>query len=187
MPREIIRPPFGELCLLQLACPPEGTQREGQYGVDYEYILNNDQAITWLPKDARDAIVQSGAQEGDEISLQKIKRGRQTIWTVERIADETTKHETKPKPPAKPDPLKQQAALAQHIAQQTKPAPTPAAKPEPHRPGAQLLAGALCAAIDAATYAAEYARSKGLALSWDAGDIRALAATLYIDSRKEGK
>jgi len=84
MPREIIRPNYGEPCIVQLACDPEGTQREGSYGIDFQYELNHDIAITWLPKEARDAIVASGAKPGDEIAITKAKRGRQTVWTVER-------------------------------------------------------------------------------------------------------
>ncbi|MBV8831303.1 MAG: hypothetical protein JO108_18980, partial [Acidobacteriaceae bacterium] len=95
MPREIIRPNYGEPCIVQLACDPEGTQREGSYGIDFQYELNHDIAITWLPKEARDAIVASGAKPGDEIAITKAKRGRQTVWTVERTADETP-HRSRP-------------------------------------------------------------------------------------------
>ena len=95
MPREIIRPNYGEPCIVQLACDPEGTQREGSYGIDFQYELNQDSAITWLPKEARDAIVASGAKPGDEIAITKAKRGRQTVWTVERTADETP-HRSRP-------------------------------------------------------------------------------------------
>jgi len=58
-------------------------------------------------------------------------------------------------------------------------------KPQPQRPGAAILAGALCAAIDASLYAEDYAKSKGLQLKLTADDIRAMAISLYIDARKE--
>jgi hypothetical protein len=117
MPREIIRPSHGEPCIVQLACDPEGIQRENDRGIDFQYVLNQDQAITWLPKEARDAIVRSGARDGDEICIKKSKRGRTTVWEVERIDEE----EPAP-PPAAPRETRSQAAIrrqeqtAQHIA-----------------------------------------------------------------------
>jgi hypothetical protein len=48
----------------------------------------------------------------------------------------------------------------QHASKQ----PGPAARPEPNRPAATLLAAALYAAIDAADAAESYARNKGLPL-----------------------
>lgn len=71
--------------------------------------------------------------------------------------------------------------------------PPPATPPQvptgkempPHRPGAKVLAMALFAAIDAAKLAQDYALQQGVNLEFDTGDIRAMAATLYIDARKE--
>ena len=71
----------------------------------------------------------------------------------------------------------------QHASKQ----PGPAARPEPNRPAATLLAAALYAAIDAADAAESYARNKGLPLKLSADDIRAMAISLYIDARKEGR
>ena len=74
-------------------------------------------------------------------------------------------------------------------------APPPAAAPPPeqpaatppHRPGAKMLAMALFAAIDAAKLAQDYAQSHGMKLQFASEDIRAMAATLYIDQRKEAR
>ena len=171
MPREIIRPNYGEPVIVQLACPPEGTQREGQYGIDYQYELNDDQAITWLPAQAREAILASGAAEGDEIAITKARRGRQTVWTIERVEDETPKKPEKPTPPKSANGTPKPAA--------------PAAAALSQRPGANLLVAAMCTAIDALTQASAYAQTKGLVLHWDAQDVRALAITMWIDARKE--
>lgn len=198
MPREIIRPSYGEPCIVQLACAPEGVQREGNYGIDFQYVLNGDRAVTWLPKEAQQAIVRSGAQEGDEICLRKTKHGSKTFWEAEKIEEEA------PAPTNATRAMRQQEALAQHSREAVtlqcniggkpngngnghKPEPA-AARPEPHRPGAQVLAGALCAAIDAAAAAKKYASEKyQLELFFEAGDIRAMAATLFIEARKEAK
>lgn len=194
MAREIIRPNYGEPCMVQLACSPEGIQREGQHGIDFQYVLNDDAAITWLPKEARDAILNSGAQEGDEICIRKSKRGRNTVWEVERVEDETRPAAPPQTPPNSGTPretrfgqaIRQQQQTAQHISASQSEQPQQQRQPQP-RPGAQLLVGALCAAIDAATAAASYAQTKGITLQFETGDIRAMAATLLIESRKEVK
>jgi hypothetical protein len=49
------------------------------------------------------------------------------------------------------------------------------------------LAGAFCAAIDAAGEAITYAKSKGLQLSFSTGDIRAMAATLFMAEQERGQ
>ena len=173
MPREIIRPSFGEPCIVQLShAPADAIQREGQYGIDFEFHVNSDSGIMWLPPDAKRALEASGATEGDEIAITKIKRGRQTLWAVERVADET------PRKPAAPPQAKQPAP----------PAATPAPRAaEPARPAAQMLAAALYSAIDATIAANEYAAHKGLPIRLGGDDIRSLAITLYIDARKEAK
>ena len=193
MAREIIRPSYGEPCMVQLACEPQGIQREGQSGIDFQYVLNSDQAITWLPKEARDAIVKSGAQNGDEICIRKSKRGRNTMWEVEVIEDETAAAAPPRTPSTSGVPretrsetaVRRQAQTSQHISENGN--GNGHAQPQPNRPGSQLLVGALCAAIDAATAATSYALSKGLQLQFETGDIRAMAATLLIESRKEAK
>lgn len=83
-----------------------------------------------------------------------------------------------------------------HRKPQPRPAPTPAPHTGPetwyHEPGEPLtgadkLAGCLAAAIDAAAEATVYAERHGLSLRWDAGDIRAMAATLMIGEQRQGR
>jgi hypothetical protein len=49
------------------------------------------------------------------------------------------------------------------------------------------MAAALASAFDACVSVREYAGAKGYALTFDFGDIRAIAATLYIQSAKGGQ
>ena len=48
-----------------------------------------------------------------------------------------------------------------------------------------VMAGALCAAVDAALIARDYAAAKGLAVTFGAEDLRAIAATMYIQACKD--
>ena len=172
MSREVIRPNFGEDVIVQLSCTPEGIQREGQYGIDYQYTCNGDSAIMWLPREARDAILKSGATQGDEIRIGKAKRGRQTLWLVERVEDET-----------RPQQRQQQNAPRGNA----QPSQAQAAPPT-QRPGASSLAQAICTALDAAIAAQAYARDRhGIDFQIDFGDVRSLAITLWIAAQKEAK
>ncbi len=54
-----------------------------------------------------------------------------------------------------------------------------------HTRASSLMGAALITAIDAATLAQQYAASKGIALEFGAADLRAIAATLYIQAAKD--
>ena len=186
--REIIHPQTAtdQPLIVLLDRGPEGIQREGKFGIDFQYTLNEDSAVMWAKKELRDAIVASGAQAGEEIAIQAIKRGTRTSWQVQRVEEE-------PNPAAAPPPRtqRQQEAPA-HGTRETKAngnghAPDAAPTREPARPGAAILASALYTAIDAAIAAEEYARAKSFALKFSRDDIRALAISLYIDARKEAR
>jgi hypothetical protein len=49
------------------------------------------------------------------------------------------------------------------------------------------MCAALCAAIDAAAEAESYARKKSLTVEFGAEDIRAIAATLFIQHNQHNK
>ena len=59
-----------------------------------------------------------------------------------------------------------------------------APRPMP-RPEAQMLAGALCTAFDAAQEATRYAKEKGGDLRFSTDDIRSLGISLYIEACKQ--
>jgi hypothetical protein len=69
--------------------------------------------------------------------------------------------------------------------QPNNPTPEPPAAAEGGTMG-QLLAGALCASIDAYVLASEYAQSKGLALTFAAESIQASANTMLIQYWRDG-
>lgn len=195
--REVIRPE-GHPIIVRLDFD-EPIQREGRHGIDYQYTVNHDAGIMWLPKEAKQKIDALQAQAGDEISIAKTKRGNKVAWLIERVDDETA-----------PQPQRQQQQTAQHIGrpsghqpEATEPvtqrpngqgplttAERQAARPAEQyktsqRPEAEMLAGALYCAIDAAISAEQYADQRGRALKLDNDDIRAMAISLYIDARKD--
>lgn len=182
MPREIIR--FdGEPVLVHLDKSPQAAiQREGQYGVDWQYIVNHDCGIMWLPEEGRDALLSSGAQAGDEVAIKRSRRGREWVWEIERVSDAS-----EPPPPKSNG---QQRTISANNGHLYPPPPLPEskyAKPEaPGNPVAKQLASCLCAAIDSVAEAQTYATSKGLHVQFGAEDIRAIALTVYIGQQRNG-
>lgn len=174
--REVVRFESGTPVVVGLEFD-DARQVAGRFGDQYRYWLTEGR-IMFVDPPVHDAIQQAGAKAGDELCITKhSKPGRRTQWEVARVEEE----------PAEADSA---AALAS-------PAPTGTAKPEPAalrtinspqgtaapQEAADKLAACLCAAIDAALTAQKYAAERGLTLAWNAGDIRAMAATLHIGSR----
>jgi hypothetical protein len=48
------------------------------------------------------------------------------------------------------------------------------------------MAGCLIAAIDAVRTAADYAKTKRVGIAFDAGNVQALASTIYIQHERKG-
>jgi hypothetical protein len=147
-----------------------------------------------------------GADVPFVICMRKTRAGAK-FYQVERLSDAA-----EPETPFDP-PSKLESMLAASLAheQQRKAAVTPsksslppvaateapisqapqqinpiAIVPAPERPRAgSLMASAMVAAVDACIIAQEYAQSKGLALAFGHEDIRAIAATLYIQHSKD--
>lgn len=188
MQRDVIRLQFDEPCVVRLDKGAQGIQREGQYGVDYQYTCNGDSAVMWLPKAGRDALLQSGAQPGEQVQITKARRGREIVFFVRRGGGDAppapgrpaqgngngngTGHAHRMPPRAWADPPQETAA-------------PPVAAPS-FPPVARQLASCLCAAIDAAAEAEVYAKSKGLPVEFNAGDIRAIALSVYIGAQRNG-
>jgi|SRR5579884_652170 len=175
MQREIIRPNFERPVIVQLDHGADkALQREGQFGIDFEYTLNGNKSITWLPQEAHAQIQRMQLAAGEEIALQKIKRGRTTQWLIERVEEE---------PAPKPTPANT-AAKQNSNAHTTQKNPVQAeAKESRYIMPAKVaeLAGCLVAAAKAAKIAQEEA---GVQLG--AREIQALACTLYIETTKAG-
>lgn len=196
MQREVIKPQVDVPVIVKLDKGPEGQEREGKYGIDYQYTCNDDQAVMWLPKDARDMIVRSGAQAGDLLQIVKTLHGRQSVYSIQVLPPPTMRnYRVEPAtPPLRTNGYANGAPHTNTIEMPRElpaPAAVPAtaapAPPPQHRPGAQQLQGAICAAIDAAMGSEDYARNKGRALTFSEESIRAFALTLLIGEQKAGR
>jgi len=174
---------------------PEGFEREGKFGVDYQYTVNRDAGIMWLPRQARDAVIRSGAQAGDEVEILKQQHGNATTYRVRRLSDAAEAPAPAPKPvPAKPRAATPIPARA-YYQPETAAAPAPRqAETQPTEAAAEVhpitrrLMSCLCSAIDACSEAETYARSKHFGdLEFTSEDIRAAALTIFINLSREGR
>lgn len=175
--REVIRfqPGVPQVVMLSF---DEGVQVDGRYGPQWQYFLEGSR-IMWVDPEVHERIQATGARAGYELAITKHSApGKKTRWEVARLEEEP--------------------AEAGSAATPAPPAPTGTAKPEPAAPrtinqppqgsaapqeAADKLTACLCAAVDAALAAQQYAAQRGLTLAWSAADIRAMAATLCIGSR----
>lgn len=86
MPREIIRPQYDEVCVFKLGFEP--TLVEGIKGHQWQYFVNNSQAILYLDAPAKEAIDATGAKPGDEVALLKSRKGRSNAWSAALVPPE---------------------------------------------------------------------------------------------------
>src|SRR5690348_9609441 len=63
--------------------PHAGIECRGQYGIDWRYSVNDGKGVMYLPAEARQALLESGAAAGEEVA---IRRFAKTRWEAERIA-----------------------------------------------------------------------------------------------------
>ncbi len=183
--------------------------------MQYAYSLEGDR-IMYLDEDPHNQIQSSGAKRGDQLEItKKVVRhaGKNIInWEVihvdtdyqpgdpegypdtvdddDRDDDEPTPApppRRTPPPPPPPAAAKSTKSNAVPPARATRPNGN-AATPPPIRKteAAMEMCAALCAAIDAAAEAESYARKKSLTVEFGAEDIRAIAATLFIQHNKGG-
>ena len=174
-----------------------GELQPSKSGTDeYRYFLANDR-IMWVPPEVHQQIERAQAQEGDMLTITRVKGAGKTAstWQVEHHAEEPAAAAVRATSTAQAyrQPSPQQRAAARP-ASPPENGYTATDQPAQTRILAELpvtaadrLAGALAAAIDAAAEASTYAQRRGLILAWNAGDIRALAATLYIEHRTGGR
>jgi hypothetical protein len=149
------------------------TGRDG--GTEYMYTFTG-RKIAWLPPAARDAIQRIRARRGDMITLTRHGRGQAARWEAERYdgtesgagAGEPRKSTPPPTPPNGPS-QSTPAAPAHGI-------PADLAETEMLR--------TYMHAVNVALAAQAYARERGLHIAFAAEDIRAIAATLFIQSQQ---
>lgn len=193
--REILKPQMNVPLTVHLDQGPEGKEKTGQYGTDYQYTVNQNAGVMWLPAEGRDALIQSGAQAGDDVQIVKSMRGKQVVWSAQVVSDAAevpaasngvqVSYTSGVKFPAR---VYAQPAQAPVAAPRTAPAPRPAPQPQPETritPVAMQLASCFCAAIDACLEAETYAKSKGLAIEFNAEDLRAVALSVYIGAQRQ--
>jgi hypothetical protein len=155
-----------------------GVEQSGNNGIEYRYKLEGN-AIMWVPLEVHQAI--EAAQAGWPATFEITKHAKG--WLTVHIADEPA---PAPVPIAapRPRPNATERALAGIAA--------PPAQPNlPHTTAAEPYSAsmytALCAAIRTAAAAKEFARSIGRAIAFETGDVRAIAATLFIHASEGGR
>ena len=170
--------------------PHAGIECHGQYGIDWRYSVNEGKAVMYLPAEARDALLQSGAGAGEEVAIRRLGKGR---WEAERIAPDLpfpsqaetsqTKETEQPAPPrsatrslpdrlfARPEPqgVSEPPSL-----------PEPVALPAAAVTALHHMMSCYCVAVDVAVEVQEYARRKGINIAFTGSDIRAMGITVYI-------
>lgn len=182
MQREVIRPLVDQPVVVKLD-QADGVEREGKFGVDFQYTVNDDAGVMWLPPAARDALLRIGAQAGDSVEIVKSKKGSQYVYSVRRVGDA---HE--PPRPAGNGKIPPRAYYQPgvngngHTTTNGNGHSAPAA---PANGSSSLLARCFHEALDAINDAELYAKERhGLDLEFQAEDIRACALSLYINETR---
>jgi hypothetical protein len=196
MNRQILKPQVDVPLVVLLDKGPEGKETTSQRGdLQYQYTVNNDACVMWLPPEARAAILRTGAQAGDQLQIVKSLRGNNAIWSVQVLADS--------EPPPPPPPTRMvaprptyAAAPSQNAApsqpngnghhQAPAPTPLPPLAAEPH-PIEQLMLR--CFIAGGRTLWKAYLKLREEGCSYDTPtieDVRAAGITLYIERTKNG-
>lgn len=157
MQREVIKIQTDVPVVVVLDQGPMGKQVEGNFGTQYQYTVNQDSGVMWVSPQAREAIVRSGAREGDQVQIVKQLHGKATSFDIQVLTSGVARAPASR--PAAPQPirtngakangyangngapaaraLEQQAVLARHVTQRVEPAlaqeparPAPAPQPQ---------------------------------------------------------
>lgn len=191
MQRQVIKPQLDVPVVIHLDQGPEGKEKQGPFGIDYQYTVNHNSGVMWLPTEGRNALYACGAQAGDDVQIVKTMKGKQVFFSAHVVSDAAEPVAAPPPPPvarvngrggalpqrAYYQPAPQTAAPARQVAPQEETRITPVAA---------QLAGCFCAAIDAALEAETYAKSKGMEIEFNAEDLRAIALSVYIGAQRNG-
>jgi hypothetical protein len=176
--------------------PHAGIECRGQYGIDWRYSVNDGKGVMYLPAEAREALLESGAAAGEEVAIHRFGKGRR--WEAERIAPdlpfpsqpeaqlpEKTDRPTQPHSATRPLPERLFASPEPQVA--AEPPSAPERPPLPAAPAtaasqqaSQHMMSCYCVAIDVAVEVQEYARRKGINIAFTGSDIRAMGITVYI-------
>lgn len=171
--------------------PHAGIECRGQYGIDWRYSVNHGKGVMYLPAQAREALLQSGAAAGEEVAIRRLGKGR---WEAERIAPdlpfrsqpeaqqgEETDQPTQPPSAALPLPERLFARPEPQVASEPPSSPERAAVPAAAVTAtSQHMMSCYSVAVDVAVEVQEYARRKGINIAFTGSDIRAMGITVYI-------
>jgi hypothetical protein len=170
--------------------PHAGIECRGQYGIDWRYSVNHGKGVMYLPAEARQALVESGAVAGEEVAIRRLGKGR---WEAERIAPDLPFPSQPEARQAETDQGTQPPSAAPRLPERlfARPEPQDASEPPsaPERvavPAAavkatsQHMMGCYHVAVDVAVEVQEYARRKGINIAFTGSDIRAMGITVYI-------
>lgn len=178
--RQTLRPQNNVPLIVRLDKGPEGKQTAKG---DYQYTINDDQAIMWIPAEARTAILRSHAQAGDEIEILKSARG----WNVQVLSD-AGEPTGDPAPPPMP-PARQMRVVAgqRQINGATALAPQQQTQPQHQQsePIVDLLGRLFVTAGRSLQKAHSQLVDEGIiieAFNWE--DIRALGISLFIERNR---
>ena len=178
MNRQILKAQADVPLVVLLDQGPEGketrSQRDG--ALQYQYTVNDDKGVMWLPPEARAAILRTGAQAGDQIEILKSLRGKNAFWNVQVLSDAS-----------EPAPTKMVAPRPAYRNGNGHPAAAsqPAAAPATVHPHEELMARCIELGARANLKAHAALKAAGIELdepTWE--DARATGTSFFIEPNK---
>lgn len=197
MNRIQLRPQIDVPLVMRLDRGPDGKEVPSLRGdgVQYQYTVNDDSGIIWLPPEARTALIRTGARAGDHVQLVKSLRGRNATWNAEVLPDDDVHQQ----------PSRMVAPRAAYQAPRQMPPPPPAVRiaappppppptprpaepavPAPSRMG-EVMQRALEISARANWTAYQAAKAAGVEIEpprWE--DVRAAGISMFIEYHKNG-
>jgi hypothetical protein len=170
---ERLKPQMDVPLRVRLDASAEGLYQAQSQWPDYKYTVNNGKGNMYLLPQAREALIRSGAQAGDDVEILKRQDGRGSVYEVKIL---TPKAAVVARPvPARP--------TNGHPAP---PPPVPADETGEQRIGRRVkVCGRI--ALDAIADWEAYSAKLGVQMQFESDDVRALAITLLIEiMRREG-
>lgn len=196
MNRTMLRPQVDVPLVVLLDKGPEGKETRNNNGdTEYQYTVNDDSGIIWLPPAARTQLIRTGAQAGDEIQIVKSLRGKNAIWNIQVLADSaeppaqnTRMAAPRPAYAAAPQPARpSQPANGNGHMHASRPA---AAAPEP-APAAPKIGEVMQRALEISARANwtayQAAKAAGCEIdppTWE--DVRAAGISMFIEHSRNG-
>lgn len=156
-------------------------------GLEYRYNVTRDgvACFVYLPAAAHQQIQRSLAQPGDQIELLKTARGNYSVQVLSDAAEPQVAQPVSHLRGHYPNGTATNGANGNRNVH-AMPAPQPPAAAKKPERGSSHMAQCLCAAIDAAIEAQEYARTHNFSVTFLGSDVRAMANSLLIGDQQRG-